>query len=132
MITKDDVEQTAQADALLRQDGPFWISRTVLLELGWTLKSAFDYDRAQVNQALGLVATLDKAEVESPEDVGRALRLHTDGLDLGDAFIRAFAPDGSRVATFVDAFVKRASNSGEPGPPVELVEKVIQVPESGG
>lgn len=39
VITKDDIDQATQAFALLQGAGPFWISRVVLLETAWTLKS---------------------------------------------------------------------------------------------
>lgn len=67
LITKDDIDQTRQAVALVAGAGPFWIGREAILETGWTLKAAYKYSREDVVRALRLVATLERAEVEGGE-----------------------------------------------------------------
>ncbi len=125
LITKDDIEQTRQAVALLEKNGPFWIGREAILEAGWTLKAAYKYSRQDVARALHLVATLDSAQVEGGARMHRALRLHAGGLDLGDALILAFAPDGATVASFDERFVKRAKRSACRETCVLLVDDLI-------
>ena len=121
LVTKDDIEQVRQAVALLGRRGPFWIGREVILETGWTLKAAYGYSREEVARALHLVVTLDNVQVEGGDRMRKALRLHAAGLDLGDALILAFAPDGATVASFDERFVKRARRSTRPETRVRLV-----------
>lgn len=126
LITKDDIEQTRQAVALLAGTGPFWIGREAILEAGWTLKAAYKYSREDVVRALHLVATLDRVKVEGGERMHRALRMHGAGLDLGDALILAFAPEGTTVATFDERFVKRVRRSARREAEVVLVGDLIE------
>ncbi|MFH1468831.1 MAG: PIN domain-containing protein [Pseudomonadota bacterium] len=56
VITKDDIEQARQAVELLKGQGPFWVSRVVLLETAWTLKTRYGYTRQQVSRALRVVS----------------------------------------------------------------------------
>lgn len=126
LITKDDLDQTRRAVALVGGEGPFWIGREAILETAWTLGAAYGYSRAEVARALHLVATLDRARVEGGERMHRALRLHAGGFDLGDALILAFAPEGATVASFDGRFVKRARQSARREAAVVLVEDLIE------
>lgn len=126
VITKDDIDQARQAVALLQGPGPFWISRVVLLETAWTLKSRYGYTRAQVSQALHVLVALEGAEVEDRDRVRRALALYTAGMDFGDALIAALAPEGATVATFDTGFVKKVEREGgEDLPPTRLVSDLV-------
>ena len=109
LITKDDIEQCRQAAALLAGAGPFWIGRVVLLEAGWVLRSRYRYSAAEISRALQLVVSLKGTEVEDLDRTEAALRLHAVGMDLGDAFILAFAPEGATVATFDGDLVAKAA-----------------------
>ncbi len=121
LVTKDDVEQTKAAVALVSTDEKVWISRVVLLEVGWVLKSkVYGYTRENVSRALRMLVAWDGSVVEDDARVRDALRYHREGMDLGDAFILAFVPAGASVSTFDKRFVKRAAAFGEAAP-VRLV-----------
>lgn len=124
VITKDDIDQTRQAAELLRTADLIWISRVVLLEVGWTLKSRYKYSQDAVSRALHVVVALSTAEVEDVERVRLALAYHARGMDLGDAFILAFAPAASVIATFDTDFVKRAAFATDTVP-TRLVEDCL-------
>jgi predicted nucleic-acid-binding protein len=113
LVTKDDIEQTAQAVRLLRGDGPFAISATALLELGWVLgsKRTYNYDRAAISRALHVVASLRNVVLSDPDRVREALTFFDAGHDLGDAFVLASAPSGATVATFDEALVARGGST---------------------
>ena len=126
LITKDDVEQARLAAALLAGPGPFWVSRVVLLETAWVLRSRYKFDRAAINRALGIVVALPRTEVEDRARTEAALLQNVGGMDLGDAFILASAPDGATLASFDREFVARAS--GAPGGiPAQLVGDLLAV-----
>jgi predicted nucleic-acid-binding protein len=114
---------------LLSGDGPFWISRIVLLELGWVLRSAYGMSDEDVNRALHLVASFEKCELEDAERSRLALTLHGRGLDLGDAFIIAFAPKGAELATFDQKMVIKTQAVGGL-PQIRAVEDFLPDDES--
>lgn len=116
VVTKDDLDQTRQAVELLSTAERVWISRVVLLEVGWTLKSRYRYAPEVVSRALHMVVALGNAEVEDADHVKQALGYHAAGMDLGDAFILAFAPARASVATFDTDFVKRANGLADAAP----------------
>lgn len=124
LITKDDLDQTRQAVELLMAADRLWISRVVLLEVGWTLKSRYKYSQEAVSRALHVVVALGKAQVEDAEQVRRALGYFGGGMDLGDAFVLAFAPEGATVVTFDTNFVKRAKDVVG-AVPTRLVEECL-------
>ena len=100
VITKDDLDQTRQAIELLSTAERLWISRVVLLEVGWTLKARYKYTPTSVNRALRILVALANAEVEDADRTRSAIGYHAAGMDLGDAFILAFAPPTATVVTF--------------------------------
>lgn len=124
VITKDDIVQARKAAQLLRGPGSFWVTRTVLLELGWVLESRYRYSRKDVSRALYLVVSVDSIVVEDEAHTKRALALHREGMDLGDAFIVSFAPPESTLVTF-----DRALASFEPSleglPSIRSVESQL-------
>lgn len=124
LITKDDIEQTRHAVALLSGFGPFCVSRVVLLELGWVLRARYRYPREEIGRALHLVVTLGNVDVEDRDRCETALGLYAAGLDLGDAFVLAFSPDGATVATFDEPFVVNARSVGG-GVAVQRVEDIV-------
>jgi len=125
VITKDDLDQTRLAVDFLSRAGTIWISRVVLLEVGWTLRSRYKYSPEAVNQALSMLVALDQAQVEDAETVQQALRYHGTGMDLGDAFILAFAPEGSTVYTFDSDFVRRGREQRKTVPVQEVAAGVF-------
>ncbi|MCB9688192.1 MAG: type II toxin-antitoxin system VapC family toxin [Alphaproteobacteria bacterium] len=125
LITKDDATETRQAVTLLLAGGPFWVSRVVLLELGWVLSSKrgpYAWDRKRVSDALHVIASLEGVFVEDQDRTRRALTWHRAGLDLGDAMVRAATPDEHMVVTFDRRFVSDAATHG--------VERVMHVTEA--
>lgn len=128
LITKDHIPQLRSAVALLSSGEPIWISRVVLLELAWVLRSRYEFSESEISVALHTVVSLDVAVVEDREQVQTALSHHRDGMDLGDAFVLACAPADSDIRTFDKRFVKKAAKLLE----ASRVQLVDNVDDEGG
>lgn len=99
IVTGDDPEQLPAAVAVMRA-GRLWVSKTVLLELEWALRHAYDLDRQVINDALGKLLGLPNLETEDRRAVIQARSWHRQGMDFADALHLASSPDAESFATF--------------------------------
>ena len=118
IITADDPDQTARADALLTTTVCLVVP-TVLLETGWVLRSQYELSNENAARRLRAFVQIPNVLVEDPQAVHQALDDAEAGMDLADAFHRAFAGGADRMRTFDEPFVRAAS--GRPGVPVEAL-----------
>jgi predicted nucleic-acid-binding protein len=110
-LTRDDEHQFQLAEAALR-GGDVWISKTVLLETEWVLRSRYSYRPHVVRDALELLLGLPGISIENPEAVSEAFDLFDKGLDFADALQLASRPEAAHFITFDDALVRRAKKAG--------------------
>ncbi len=106
-LTNDHPQQSAKAHALVKAKDIF-LSKTVLLECEWVLRSVYGYSSDEVNRALRAFIGLPTASVESPGIVAHALDLAKNGLDFADALHVAAALDCETFVTFDRDFARRA------------------------
>lgn len=90
---------------------------TVLLEVAWTLRSRYDFERARLNNALVALLDIPEIHVEAEPAIRAALELHRSGADIADV-IHLVAARGS--AAFV-TFDRGVPNGNAIGVEVELV-----------
>lgn len=117
-ILADDPQQEARAVAVV-EGGPCLVSVSVLLELAWVLRRPAGGDRVVVVRQLRAVLGLPTIHVSDPEAVRDALGDAEAGMDLADAFHRAFSAGADRIATFDKRFADAAA--GRAGLPVDLL-----------
>ena len=98
-ILRDDKAQFITAQALMSDQG-WWISHTVLLEAEWVLRSAYRFDRAQIEAAFRRFLGLPRVSPDSPAVVAQALNAYGAGLDFADALHLASTPDAHAFFTF--------------------------------
>lgn len=115
-ITADDSRQHARATALI-EESEIWISRTVLLETEWVLRSSYGYTQLRVVEALRAILGLPSVRVEDSLGVAKALAWTTRGLDFADALHLAACGPEDRFVTFDERLAKRARRVT----PVEIV-----------
>ncbi len=113
----DHPEQTRKARALI-DDAPVFVSRTVLLETEWVLRSAYDQPADAVAQALRSFAGLPTVTIETPERVALALTHAECGMDFADALHLVAAGECDGFATFDSGLVKAARRLG-----IDIVRK---------
>ncbi|EIC22598.1 type II toxin-antitoxin system VapC family toxin [Thiorhodovibrio frisius] len=95
LVVDDDPQQADLAERLLREHR-VWISRTVLLETEWVLRSRYRIT----------------AELEDTESVAKALSWYGQGADFADALHLAVCGD-IELHTFDRDFCKAARSSGQ-------------------
>jgi predicted nucleic-acid-binding protein len=83
-LVRDDAKQAARAASLMRGN-EIWISKTVLLETEWVLRSLYVFSTPSLVLALRALAGLQNVLLEDELAVARALDWFGDGMDLADA-----------------------------------------------
>jgi len=110
-LTGDHPRQSIKARALIDGKNVF-VSRTVMLECEWVLRSVYGYSPLEVCKALRAFAGLPRVLVEDLGMVVQALDFAESGLDFADALHLAAAGGCDTFATFDRTFVKRATHAG--------------------
>src|ERR1700736_5771094 len=89
-LTRDDAEEFARADTLIREQH-IYVATTVLLETEWVLRSLYRYDRTRIAQVLRELAGLMRVILENTARVAKALDWVECGMDFADALHLAAA-----------------------------------------
>ena len=111
LFAADDPEQTAAARLLFSEETVF-ISRTVLLEFAWVLRSAYKLPPERVLDALTSLLGLEGVRVEDAAKVADAIHLGRTGMDVADALHVAVCPEDATFVTFERAIGKVARRAG--------------------
>ena len=98
-LVRDDAKQAAGAASLIRAD-EIWISKTVLLETEWVLRSLYGFSPDSLAGALRALAGLRTVFLEDELAVAKALDWFKEGLDFADALHLASAGNAKQFATF--------------------------------
>jgi len=106
-LVRDDAGQAARAAELIRSS-EIWISKTVLLETEWVLRSLYDFSPQRVAGALRALAGLETIFLEDAGAVAKALNWFEQGLDYADALHLASAGNAKQFATFNRKFARQA------------------------
>ena len=112
-LTRDDAEQFARADALIRDEDVF-VPVTVVLETECVLRSAYRYSRTRIIAALGDFAGLSRVTIEDAAAVDKALAWAADGMDLADALHLARSDHCEAFVSFDRRLVAAAASIGVP------------------
>jgi predicted nucleic-acid-binding protein len=111
LLTQDDPKQAAAAKSLFAA-GPIWISKTVLLETGWVLRSLYGFDEAAVSDALAKLLGLKNVHTEDKASMADAFALTAQGIELADAIHLSSRPPGAAFVSFDRSLVRRAIRAG--------------------
>jgi predicted nucleic-acid-binding protein len=109
-LTRDHPDQSPRARTLV-DDNDTFVSRTVLLETEWVLRSVYGYDRNQVFEALTSFAGLPRVVVEDAAGSLEALHQMKRGCDFADALHIASAGNCRAFVTFDQSLVKMAARA---------------------
>jgi predicted nucleic-acid-binding protein len=109
-VVADDPLQVAIVRQLIAQDA-IWISRTVLLETEWVLRTRYLRSQAEMLEFFRALLELDNTEIEDASAVEHALEWYAMGADFADALHLAVC--GSAVMhTFDQRFCRAARKAG--------------------
>jgi len=112
LLTEDDPKQAAIARSIFA-DNEVWISKTVLLETAWVLKSVpYRFDPKAIIDVLARLVALPNVTVEDRPAVERAIDLVRNGVDLADALHYESRSPGIKFVSFDAKFVRRARQAG--------------------
>jgi predicted nucleic-acid-binding protein len=108
LLVVDDEEQAARARELVVKHD-VWVSRTVLLETCWVLRSTYGQPNSAVAEVIEKALGLPKVFVEDAELVALALAAAREGVEIADALHMVGDPATVReFATFDRRLAKRA------------------------
>jgi len=110
-LTGDHPEQSARARKLV-DENEIYVSRTVMLESEWVLRSVYDFSAPEIARALRRFAGLEQVSVESPADIAIALDRTEAGMDFADALHLSSLGACEALVTFDRKFIKAAQASG--------------------
>lgn len=119
LVTNDDPVQSPRAARLFMKEDVF-VSWTVLLEVEWVLRGAYNLPARTVQDAFERLASVPSVKFENAAALARALTWFAGGMDLADALhLAASAASVTGFHTFDKALARRARKLSAV-PPVEL------------
>jgi predicted nucleic acid-binding protein len=110
-LTNDHPEQSQRSRTLIDGEAVF-VPVTVVLELEWVLRSAYDHPAADVIRALRAFAGLPTVSIEDANAVASALELAAQGLDFADALHLSRSGHCDPFVTFDRRLAKAAGKAG--------------------
>lgn len=119
VLIRDEPSQTKRALELFESEA-LWMSKTVLLETEWVLRSAYSLSRGEILEGIRKLLGYPHVKVEDRLVVLRALHWSESGLDFADALHLASVGPADRFATF-DGPLARSVKEIEDAPAVDLI-----------
>ena len=111
LAAADDAKQLATVRRLIAKESVF-ISRTVMLETEWVLRSRYKIGRTQLHAFFVALLETDDVVVENATEIARALDWFLQGADFADALHLAICGD-ALMHTFDQDFCKAARDAGD-------------------
>lgn len=108
LVTNDDPKQSPRAAQVFVEDDVY-LSKTVLLETEWVLRSAYALSTSVIGSAFARLLEVPSVTLEDSPAVVRALNLYAAGMDFADALHLASSTIATRFATFDKAFARCAA-----------------------
>lgn len=84
LFIQDDPEQSKKVVRLFSSN-TVWVSRTVILECEWVLKSALNHSRQTIHEMVDTLIHLENVVVDDYESIFQALQSYQNGMDFADA-----------------------------------------------
>ena len=110
LVVDDHPQQAEIAQNLLKKHRAY-ISRTVLLETEWVLRSRYKFSREPIHAFFTVLIQTENVEIENALGVERALHWYITGADFADALHLAIC--GKVIMhTFDQGFCKAARDAG--------------------
>jgi len=101
-LVRDDAGRAARPAELIRSS-EIWISKTVLVETEWVLRSLDDFTPQRPAGTLRALAGLGAIFLEDSGAVAKALNWFEQGLDFADALHLASAGNAKQFATLTES-----------------------------
>ena len=106
-VTNDDPVQARRAMDILAAADEVFLPKTVLLELEWVLRAAYDLPRQAILKAMLQILGLPMVRAEKPEQVAKALDWFRGGIDFADALHVAGSGAAEAFVTFDEVLIRK-------------------------
>jgi predicted nucleic-acid-binding protein len=110
-VTNDDAEQARRAADLLAGADVVYVPHTVLLEMEWVLRAAYDLARPAILLAFRQVLGLPSVRVDQPGLIALTLERYERGFDFADALHLAGVAE-TPLYTLDRRFARLAADDG--------------------
>ena len=108
LLTNDDPRQARRVAELIDASPACFVPITVVLELEWVLRGAYQLPREAIIHALRGLIAIRHLHLEQEEQVLQALEAYDQGLDFADALHLLRSEGCSALVSLDRAFVRRA------------------------
>ena len=108
----DNPAQSRVARHLMAHAGGVFVSKTVLVEVEWVLRSLYRQSPAQIHFGLTGLLGLPNVAAEDPEQVFQAMGDFAAGMDFADALHLASSQAGASFYSFDRKLTKKANLLG--------------------
>jgi len=112
LLTNDDPQQAGRVAALIDASPACFVPITVVLELEWVLRGAYQLPREAIIRALRGLLQVPQLHLEQEEQVLQALDGYAQGLDFADALHLLRSEGCSALVSFDRAFCRQAGELG--------------------
>jgi len=111
LLTQDDEQQYKRAFSLFSLELVF-IPDTVIQEIEWVLRYAYEFSADEICRALSGLCGLKNIRLSDPTRIAQAIEWHKQGLDFSDALHLAQSQRCEKFYTFDKSFSVRADKLG--------------------
>ena len=105
LLTRDNEAQYKAAHKLFASE-TLYIPDTVILEVEWALRYAYDFKPAVICTALRNLFGLNNVHLNNAQLIAQVIDWHLGGLDFADAFHLALSQQQEKLKTFDESFIK--------------------------
>ena len=110
LVTRDDPAQCERAIKFF-DSGAVYLPKTVLLELEWVLRYSYSLASPVIVEAISALLDMKRVVAEDESAIRAALVLMANNLDFADALHLTSSSSCKDLATFDQAFAKRAKRA---------------------
>ena len=108
LLTNDDPEQARRVADLIDDSSACFVPITVVLELEWVLRGAYQLPRESIIRAFRGLIAIRHLQLEQEQQVLQALEAYGQGLDFADALHLLRSEGCAALVSFDRAFAAKA------------------------
>jgi predicted nucleic-acid-binding protein len=117
LIVDDDPLQSAAAEKAMTSE-PVFISKTVILEFQWVLRSVYRLSPEAIASAIESLLVAEDISIEDASAVRQAIHWFKNGMDPADALHLASSAHADAFLTFDTSLRRRAATFGARPPAI--------------
>ena len=107
LLTRDD-ETQYQKSLVLFEEYDVFIPDTILLEIEWVLRYAYDFEADAICEVLSRLFGLPNVHLSNPVLLAQAIKWNSQGMDFADALHLSQCQQCNQFFTFDNKFIHQA------------------------